>query len=388
MNFHFTRLADREISITGKLACMSREVAIARIEEAGGAYIACPRKDTDFLVLGQGALPLGVDGRLTRSLRVARKLMGEGSGITIVPEEEFLTELGMEEHSEGLERLYSTDQMARLLGISARALRSWVRAELLRPARIAGRLYFFDFRQLARARTLLALSAQGVRPARIQRSLRELGGWWEDPTPNLSELAALESGGPLLVRLEDGSLAETSGQLRLDFDTAGEKRAALVSLPRNRESAEVWFERGIRAEECDRHEEAVEAYRRALEIEPDQPEVVFNLGNALYALNRKELAAEHFYRAADLDAFYVEAWNNLGNVLADLGRTQDSLRSFRRALAIEPSYADAHYNLAETLAAAGDQHGAVEHWRIFLRLDPDGTYSELVRERLAPFGNG
>ena len=64
------------VSITGRLASMSRDEACARIAAAGGQYDATPSADTALLVVGQGGPPLGEDGRLTRSLRAARGLEG------------------------------------------------------------------------------------------------------------------------------------------------------------------------------------------------------------------------------------------------------------------------------------------------------------------------
>ena len=109
-------LEHRVVAITGRLASMSREEAMRRLAEAGAVYVKEPTPETDLLVVGQGGPPLGEDGRLTASLRTARDLREAGSAIEIVPEEELLAHLGVEGFD--LDRLYTTEQLGRILGVS------------------------------------------------------------------------------------------------------------------------------------------------------------------------------------------------------------------------------------------------------------------------------
>ena len=80
-------LAGLEVAITGRLATMSRDEAQRRIAGAGGTFVAAPREGTALLFVGQAGAPLGEDGRLTRSLRIARDLRAAGHPIRIVAEE-------------------------------------------------------------------------------------------------------------------------------------------------------------------------------------------------------------------------------------------------------------------------------------------------------------
>jgi hypothetical protein len=128
-------LEGRETAITGRLASMSREEAEERIAGAGGRYVAMPTRATDFVIVGQGGPPLGEDGRLTQSLRRARALQGQGAALRVLSEEEFLSALGLEERRETLRRLYTTAQLARILGVPSREVRGWVRGGLRSPRR-------------------------------------------------------------------------------------------------------------------------------------------------------------------------------------------------------------------------------------------------------------
>ncbi len=257
-------------------------------------------------------------------------------------------------------------------------IRSWIRHELIRPAKVVRRLPYFDFRQVATAKVLSQLTRDGVTPARIRRSLEQVRAWVAEPEQALAQLETLEHGRALVFRTDQGHLAEPSGQLRLDFEQepAGGQRDA-------ERSARGWFQRGIVAEELGRLEEAVRSYEHALELEAGDPEVLFNLGNALYSLERKAEAAQRFVEATRADPEFIEAWNNLGNALGEIDLPSEALAAYRRALSIEPDYADAHFNLAETLAALGARQAAERHWRAYLAQDPCSSWAEVVRERLA-----
>ncbi len=386
-------LRDREVAITGRLASMSREEAQERIASAGGRFVGTPGEGTDFLVVGQGGPPLGEDGRLTKSLRAATALHAEGAAIRIVPEEEFLGFLGWSERQEDLQRLYTTAQLSRILDVPAAQIRTWVRHDLIRPVQVVRRLHFFDFRQVSSARILSELSKNGVRPQRLRRSLEQIETWFPGADRLLAQLETLELEGGVLVRTDDGKLAEPSGQLRLDFQEAATippPALAHLNPPRGHTPVEptdasegaAWFQRGIRAEEEGNFDEAIRAYEQAIGHGEGQPEVYFNLGNTFYALERPAEAAICYRRATDLDEQYVEAWNNLGNMLAEVHEDEDAVAAYRRALAVQDDYADAHFNLAETLANLGDYERARHHWRSYLEQDPSSTWANVVRERL------
>jgi tetratricopeptide (TPR) repeat protein len=378
-------LADREVAVTGRLASMTHDEAQQRIADAGGRWVAEPRPATAFLVVGEEGWPLREDGQLTRALQEAQRLQRFGGGPRIVSEREFLELLGADTDP-GLHRLYTTVQLARILEVPPGRLRAWLRCGLIAPARTHRRLCFFDFAQVASAKALCALSARGASSARIRRSLEQLRAWLPQAERALLQIEAIERGGPLLVRLEDGRLAEPNGQLRLDFAAGREAREPRPGPgPRVPRTLEQWFERGIAAEEAGALEQAAEAYHEAMLAGGPQPEICFNLGNTLFGLGRTAEAAQRFAQATELDPEYVEAWNNLGNTLAEIGRTSEAVRAYERALAIEPRYADAHYNLAQTLSSAGDLAGACAHWRAYLLHDPASAWAREVREQLARF---
>ena len=65
-----------------------------------------------------------------------------------------------------------------------------------------------------------------------------------------------------------------------------------------------------------RAEEALDVYRRAVEWNPDNPDLVFNLGVSQFALARVDDAVASFRRVLELDPGRVDAQENLADLLA------------------------------------------------------------------------
>ena len=59
----------------------------------------------------------------------------------------------------------------------------------------------------------------------------------------------------------------------------------------------------------------------------------FTLGNTLVALNRKDDAIAAYRKAVDLDRTFLRAYFNLGAVLFDRGRYDEALDAYHMALA-------------------------------------------------------
>ncbi len=343
-------LCGREVSLTGRFASMSRDEAKDRIRECGGRYVDTPHDTTDLLVVGLEGWPLSSDGRLTKSLEHAHAMQAQGLGITIATEEEFLSTLGLEDLQVGTRRVYTIGQLAHILDIPIARIRAWLRSNLIHPVKEVRRLCWFDFRQVANVRALERLQESGATPDRIRRSLEQLRTCLPGFEIPLTQLEAFEDG--LVVRLDDGRIAEPTGQLRLDFEATRAQRTAVpmtipTSRPKNPSTAEDWFQQGVAAEEEDSLEDAVAFYMNSLLAGGPQAETCFNLGNALYGLGRYGEAMQRYLQSIEIDPDYVEAWNNLGNSLAELGRLDEAVNAYEQTLLIEPDYADTHCNLAE-----------------------------------------
>ena len=91
------------------------------------------------------------------------------------------------------------------------------------------------------------------------------------------------------------------------------------------------------------------AYRRALEIKPDDFHWQFNLANSLYKQNKPDQSAGEFEKLAEKATVPEEkamVFHNLGNSLLAQKKFDPSIDAYKKALRITPNDPATKYNLA------------------------------------------
>jgi tetratricopeptide (TPR) repeat protein len=87
----------------------------------------------------------------------------------------------------------------------------------------------------------------------------------------------------------------------------------------------------------------------------------YNLGNLLASRKRYEEALLSLRRAVEIDPCYTHAYNELGNVYLELDRPAEARKAFETGLACDHSLPQLHKNLARTALAEGHPKEAVRH---------------------------
>ena len=387
-------LSGQVISLTGRFASMTQDEFADLIRKLGGQVAQSPHRKVTCLVTGQEGWPLGSDGQPTQNLLRVRRLQSEGFAIEILTEEAFLQRAGLVDHQSSIHRRYTLAQLSRILNVPRQQLRTWMRIGFIEPVEVTHRLAYFDYQQVTSARMLEQLMRNGLNASALRGGLERLKRWFPSIHQPLMQLAILETDGGILVRLGDGRLAETTGQLLLDFDASNSPSLTAIedepTCVRFREietdtedtTADDAFDLAVQFEEEGNFVAAAKSYELAIREEPNDPVFHFNLGNVAYLLGHLSRAEECFRTAATLDGLYVEAWNNLGSVLSERQDHEKACRAFERALQIVPHYADAHYNMAKTLSHLGRDEQAQYHASAYLRLDPRSSWSDELRAML------
>jgi WD40 repeat protein/predicted TPR repeat methyltransferase len=133
----------------------------------------------------------------------------------------------------------------------------------------------------------------------------------------------------------------------------------------------AWAELGITYEKrLNRYGDAVEAYRKALRLKPDEARVWYNQGVAYQLWGRHREAIAPYQEATRLKPDYVSAWNNLGVAYNKMGRLREAIAAYREALRLKPDHTDAWSNLANVYALSGNRSAALEAVKELRRYDP------------------
>ena len=114
------------------------------------------------------------------------------------------------------------------------------------------------------------------------------------------------------------------------------------------------FERGARAREDGRLDEAVAHLRKALAIHPDYLKARNDLGAYLLAQGRLEEASQELRKASDMDPKSFNPRLNLGMVLIQQQKFREAADVLERALSLDPTSASAHLYAGVALLGVGD----------------------------------
>ncbi len=118
-----------------------------------------------------------------------------------------------------------------------------------------------------------------------------------------------------------------------------------------------------------RMEEAMEHYRKAIQIDPNDYATMNNLGIALAAQGQFDEAIETYRQAVQINPNFSEAMNNLGIALATRGRSDEAIENFRKVIQINPNYYEALDNLGVALASRGQFDEAIENLHQAIRIN-------------------
>jgi tetratricopeptide (TPR) repeat protein len=114
---------------------------------------------------------------------------------------------------------------------------------------------------------------------------------------------------------------------------------------------------------------AIQAYQKALEIEPDFADVHLSLGHAYMRLQKGQEAIKAFKDATRINPELDEAYYGLGLEYFRAGKMKEAAQAFKKAVSVRPSMAKAHYGLALAYQDLGKQDLLLEEYRILQQLD-------------------
>jgi Flp pilus assembly protein TadD len=119
-----------------------------------------------------------------------------------------------------------------------------------------------------------------------------------------------------------------------------------------------------------RLEEAIEHYRKAIEISPIYMDARVNIAAALMQDGRDEEAMQHYRAAMRLSPGEALIPMNLAVALMDKGRLDEAAELFRQVLERQPDDPSAHGALGVVLARQGRYGEAIAHFRRSVDADP------------------
>ncbi len=157
-------------------------------------------------------------------------------------------------------------------------------------------------------------------------------------------------------------------------------------------TADYWFKQGL---ECGRQgntDGAIEAYQKAVDLDPNHFRAWFNMGIRYGKIPKNVKAKECFEKAVALKKEDPIAHYSLAVINNLLGLIEDSVHHYGEAIRLNPEFAKAHSNLATVHYSVKQGREAIKHLLIAEKLFKDqGDYlmaetaESLLKECYAEF---
>ena len=148
-----------------------------------------------------------------------------------------------------------------------------------------------------------------------------------------------------------------------------EQTSTLIKQYNN--SLVLWSLLGVSAAQIGKLDKAVDAFKKALSIQPNNADAYYNLGNVLHKQGKLEEAVEAYKKLISIKPDNAEAYLNIGNVLHEQGKLEEAVSNYNKAISIKPEYADAYNNLGNALKNQGKLEEAIEAYNKVLSIKPD-----------------
>ena len=150
----------------------------------------------------------------------------------------------------------------------------------------------------------------------------------------------------------------------------------VVSLSKEspRDAALAYFNAGLIYLKFKKYEEAANAFRLSLKLEPDSAEANNNLGESLLYLKRYPDAIAAFQRAVALDRNLLIAQFNTGLTYTRMDQLNYAEFVFRILIRDHPDYAFGYDGLAVTLSKSGRAREAIAFHEKAISLSPETPF--------------
>ncbi len=158
------------------------------------------------------------------------------------------------------------------------------------------------------------------------------------------------------------------------YDDAEQAYRKAIDLDPN--CSNSWGELGqLLGKEFGQYEEAEKSLRKAIEIDPKVDWWHYQLGRVFLKIEKYKEAESAFRKAIDLEPKNVLAWSYLGQVLyRKLGQLDESEKAYRKAVEIDPDYPCPWFYLGQLLQKQGNYTEAEKAYRTSIEKGSDCDY--------------
>jgi tetratricopeptide (TPR) repeat protein len=182
---------------------------------------------------------------------------------------------------------------------------------------------------------------------------------------------------------EVSSIDPTSEQMQRIYDLHSKRKFELAQIEANAllttfpKSSLLYNAIGVLLGDSERFIEAISAYKKATDLNPNNADAFNNMGVVLKELNLFDDARLAYERAIELNRNYAEAYNNLGVLSEEQGKVKEAVALIKKALMLSPGRPDFLNNLGLALKTMGAIEEAITYFKKAIDAKPDFVQAHL-----------
>ena len=133
----------------------------------------------------------------------------------------------------------------------------------------------------------------------------------------------------------------------------------------------IWSLLGTAAVQLRMPKEAMQAFRKAIYINPNNPEILNNMGNLLKNEGKLDDALKAFKKALSFNPNFAEAYSNMATVMHAKGMLSQALKAYQKAITIKPNFFEALSNLGNIFKEQGKINKAIQAYYKAISINPN-----------------
>ncbi len=164
------------------------------------------------------------------------------------------------------------------------------------------------------------------------------------------------------------------------------KRGTATSLSETN-TAETYLAEGIKYNDANDHASAIEAYKKAIALNPKMSEAHYRLSSSYFLLDRDQEALVAINEALRLSPKEPAYYGMLGSIHFDLRQYELALPALQQAVQLKPDLALAHFYVGRTYLRLGRKEEAIKVYPKLAALDEKRAqqlYAEIINPQPSP----
>ncbi len=177
------------------------------------------------------------------------------------------------------------------------------------------------------------------------------------------------------VKILNDDLLKENKKLREELAAAEGKKQSktLAAYYKNIKELDAveWFEQGFAVAASGNFPDAVTAYTKAVESNPQFAAAYRNRGIAYTNLGKHNQAILDYNKAIKINPKQAAAYNNRGTAYGNLGKFSQAISDFNKAIQLYPQDAEAHYNRGLSYEQLGNYNQAIKNYNKSIEINPN-----------------